>query len=55
MFEFMKKKMFFPRRIAEPRAMGKIELDAFAEFSAASCKRWLIPLVDGAPYSYEFS
>jgi len=42
------RKIFFPRRLPEPKIMEQIELDAFGEASVANYKRWLIPLVDEA-------
>lgn len=37
---------FFLRRVPEPKVMGKIELDAFEEFTNKNLISWLIPLVD---------
>lgn len=40
------KKLFFPKRIAEPKAMGKIELDVFEKISKKNYKRWNLPFTD---------
>jgi ubiquinone/menaquinone biosynthesis C-methylase UbiE len=36
----------FPKRIAEPKAMGAIEMKAFEDISRQNYKRWFIPLID---------
>src|SRR3989338_2741695 len=39
-------KIYFQKRIPEPKEMGKVELDVFEKISKESYKRWIIPLVD---------
>jgi len=41
-----KKKMYFPHRLAEPKDMGKVELDVFEKISRESQKRWNLPFLD---------
>lgn len=43
-----KKQLYFPKRLPEPKLMGKIELDVFEKISKDSYKRWMIPFVDDA-------
>jgi len=38
--------LFFPKRIPEPKIMGKIELNTFEKISKESRKRWNLPFVD---------
>ncbi|MEO8065560.1 MAG: class I SAM-dependent methyltransferase [Candidatus Doudnabacteria bacterium] len=42
----MKNKLFFPKRIPEPTAMGKIESEVFEKMSKENYQRWILPLVD---------
>jgi ubiquinone/menaquinone biosynthesis C-methylase UbiE len=37
----------FPKRIAEPKLMGAIEMESFNQLSKSNYKRWMLPLVDG--------
>ena len=41
-----KKHLFFPKRIPEPKSMGKLEMDVFENASMESYKRWMVPLVN---------
>jgi len=44
----MKRKMFFERRIKEPKEMEITELETFEDVSIRSYHQWMIPLVDDA-------
>ena len=44
----MKRKIFFERRIKEPKEMEITELETFEDVSIRSYHQWMIPLVDDA-------
>lgn len=41
-------KLFFPKRIAEPKAMGKAESLVFDNLAKTNYKQWFVPFVDEA-------
>src|SRR3989344_8229344 len=42
----MKKNIFFPKRIPEPKIMESVEQNIFAKVSKENYKKWIIPLAD---------
>ena len=42
------KKPTFPKRIPEPKEMGKEEMKVFEKMSSDNYQRWMIPFVDDA-------
>ena len=42
------KKPTFPKRIPEPKEMGREEMKVFEKMSSVNYRRWMIPFVDDA-------
>ena len=42
------KKPTFPKRVSEPKEMGKEDMKVFEKMSLDNYQRWMIPFVDDA-------
>lgn len=40
------KKMYFPKRVPEPKMMDKIEMEIFEKVTKENYKRWILPLIE---------
>ena len=47
------RKVFFKKRIPEPKVMERVEHDVFEKASQENYKRWMVPLVDDALERFE--
>lgn len=48
----MPTKLYFPRRVPEPKRMGELELRVFEEESKKNYRQWMIPVADDATNSF---